>query len=84
LTLPRQTIAGLGLPWRSSTKAVLATGNVQQLDIHTATIIWDGKPRTVLIQAIDATTLLGMALLIGYDLRARIRPGGAVEIEAIP
>ena len=77
LTLPPALIASLGLPWRS-------LGSVEQFDVYAATVVWDGTPRRVLVQAIDAAPLLGMALLVGYDLRARVIDGGAVAIEAIP
>jgi predicted aspartyl protease len=53
LTLPPSLIASLSLPWRSRSSAVLANGNVVQFDIYTATIIWDGVPRPIVIQAID-------------------------------
>jgi clan AA aspartic protease len=84
LTLPPSLIARLGLPWRSRSSAILANGNVEQFDIHVATIVWDGMPRPILIQAIDNVPLLGMALLMGYDLRARVTVGGSVQIEAVP
>ena len=84
LTLPPALIASLGLPWRSLGGAVLANGSVEQFDVYAATVVWDGTPRRVLVQAIDTAPLLGMALLVGYDLRARVIDGGAVAIEAIP
>ena len=84
LTLPPALIASLGLSWRSRSCAILADGSVQQFDIYAATVIWDGMPRPILIQAIDTAPLLGMALLGGYDLRVRVAVGGSVQIEAIP
>jgi predicted aspartyl protease len=84
MTLPSSLIASLGLPWRSRTSAILANGNVEQMDVYAATIVWDGMPRSILIQAIDNVPLLGMALLVGYDLRARVTVGGVVQIEAVP
>jgi len=84
LTLPPSIMASLGLAWRSRSSAILANGNVVQFDIHSATIIWDGMARPILIQAIDNVPLIGMALLVGFDLRARVRVGGVVQIEAAP
>jgi clan AA aspartic protease len=84
LTLAPSLIASLGLPWRSRSSAILANGNVEQFDIYAATVIWDGMPRSILVPAIDSTPLLGMALLVGYDLRVRVIVGGSVEIEAVP
>jgi clan AA aspartic protease len=84
LTLPPSLIASLGLPWRSRSSATLANGNIQQLDVYTATVVWDSTPRSILIQAVDNVPLLGMALLVGYDLRVRVAVGGSVQIEAVP
>src|SRR5207253_11506880 len=84
LTLPPSLIASLGLPWRSRSSAILANGRVEQIDIHAGAIIWDGISRPILIQALDNVPLLGMALLVGYDLRARVTVGGLVQIEAAP
>ena len=84
LTLPLSLIASLGLPWRSRSNAILANGHVEQIDIHAGTIVWDGVSRPILIQALDNVPLLGMALLVGYVLRARVTVGGLVQIEAVP
>jgi predicted aspartyl protease len=84
LTLPPPLIATLGLTWRSRSSAILANGAVEQFDVYTATVIWDGTPRRILVQAIDTPPLLGMALLVNHDLRVRVQAGGAVEIEAVP
>ncbi len=84
LTLPSKLITGLGLPWLSRANAVLASGTVEQFDIYAATVLWDGTARSILVQAIDTAPLLGMALLKGYDLRARVIGGGGVQVEVIP
>ncbi len=84
LTLPPSLIASLGLPWRSRTSAILANGNVEEFDIYAATVIWDGIPPRILVQAINNIPLLGMALLVGYDLRARVIVGVSLQIEAFP
>jgi clan AA aspartic protease len=84
LTLPSTVITGLGLPWRSRANAVLANGTVEPFEIYAATVLWDGMARPILVQAIDTAPLLGMALLNGYDLRARVIVGGGVQVEAIP
>jgi clan AA aspartic protease len=84
LTLPPSLIGSLGLSWRSRTSAILANGQVEQFDVYVATVIWDGVPRLILVQAINNPPLLGMALLAGYDLRARLIVGGSVQVEAVP
>jgi predicted aspartyl protease len=82
--LPSSLIASLDLPWRSRSSAILANGNVEECDIYVATVIWDGVERSILVQAMENVPLLGMAMLVGYDLRARVVAGGSVEIEAVP
>ena len=84
LTLPPATIAHLGLRWRSRAIATLADGSIQRFDVHSAIVVWDGAPRSILVQAIDTTPLLGMALLVDFDLRVRVQIGGVVQIEAVP
>lgn len=49
LTLPPDMIANLGLPWRTRGLVVLANGTQEPCDIYAATIIWDGKPRPILV-----------------------------------
>jgi clan AA aspartic protease len=84
LTLLPSLIASLGLPWYSTGTAVLANGQIVQFDLYPATVVWDGVAQPIFLQSSDSAPLLGLRLLYGHDLRARIEPGGRVEIEAIP
>jgi predicted aspartyl protease len=84
LTLPPAIIGALGLPWKGFGYLVLGNGQIEQYDQYTATIVWDGAPRSVLVDAVEVSPLLGMKLLAGNDLKALLAPGGRVEIEAIP
>lgn len=84
LTLPFSIIEMLDLTWRSRSSAILANGHVEECDIYAATVDWDGVKRPVLVEAMENAPLLGMALLVGHDLRAQVVAGGRVEIEAIP
>ncbi len=84
LTLPPARIAALGLPWLCRQQGVLADGSVQVFDVYSATVIWDGRPRTVEVESIDATPLIGMALLHRHDLTMRVESGGVVTITAVP
>lgn len=84
LTLPLSIIESLGLAWRSRSSALLANGQVEECDIYAAKVIWDGVERSVLVQGIENDPLLGMGLLVGCDLRARVIVDGVVEIERIP
>ncbi len=84
LTLPPTLIATLGLSWRTRGLVMLANGTEDQCDIYTATVIWDGSPRHILVEAADTEPLIGMALLYGYDVRMQVVEGGGVTIEALP
>jgi clan AA aspartic protease len=84
LTLSPAAIANLGLEWRSRSSAVLASGRIVEFDIYAATVIWDGEPRQILVQAIENVPLMGMRMLARHDLRARVEVGGLVEIEPVP
>jgi len=81
LTLPLSLIDDLGLPWRLREAAVLANGQSEEIDVYDATILWDGQELDILVVALEAESLIGMELLLGFDLRARIEVGGKVEIE---
>jgi clan AA aspartic protease len=84
LALPPALVGSLGLTWVLHGSATLANGRTEPCDVYAANIIWDGVDRYVMVPAIDCAPLLGMTLLIGYDLRVRVAVGGVVEIEAIP
>lgn len=84
LTLPPALIASLRLSWLCRQQGLLADGSVQVFDVFTATVIWDGQPRTVEVESVDAAPLIGMALLHNHDLRIQILRGGAVTIAALP
>lgn len=84
LTLPSALIAALGLPWLSRQEGQLADGTFQVLDVFAAAILWDGRPRTVEVEALDAQPLVGMALMRGHELRVHVKPGGVVTIAGVP
>ena len=76
LTLPLAVIASLGLRWRTRGLVMLANGTEDHCDIYGATVIWDGRPRNILVEAADTDPLVGMALLYGHDLHMQIIEGG--------
>lgn len=83
LTLPPSLILSLGLPFRSRGSALLADGSLAQFDIYAATLIWDGIPRNILVEAADTDPLLGMGLLYGCNINIRAVDGGTVTIERL-
>jgi clan AA aspartic protease len=84
LTLPPSTILTLGLVWTSRCTAILADGRTEQLDTYRATVLWDGRLVDIEVYAVDSGPLIGMKLLEGYELRAEVKVGGTVTIEALP
>ena len=53
LSLPLADIIALGLPWRRRGRALLADGTDSVFDIYEATVVWDGMPPRVAIDAAD-------------------------------
>ncbi len=83
LTLPPNLISALGLPFRSRGSAILADGSQAHFDIHVATVVWNGLPRNILVEAADTNPLVGMSLLYGHDIRIQAVDGGRVTIERL-
>jgi clan AA aspartic protease len=83
LTLPPTVIAALNLRWRSFGRGILADGSVSAFDVYQAKILWDGRVRPVFVDEFDATPLLGMALLRGYEYKMQVRARGKVTIKRL-
>jgi hypothetical protein len=45
--------------------------------------VWDGHPRTILVEAADTDPLIGMSLLYGYDLHIQAIDGGNVTLQRL-
>lgn len=84
LTLPASVITTLQLPWRTRGHLILANGTADTCDIYTATVLWDGRPRRILVEEADTDPLVGMALLYGYEVGIEVIEGGRVSIVALP
>ena len=84
VTLPPELITAFGLVWRRRGRALLADGRESVFDIYEATILWDGQPYRVAVDAADTEPLVGMALLEGYELTVQVRAGGSVTITPLP
>jgi len=84
LTLPPALVTALGLSWLCRQPGMLADGRVEYFDVYVATVIWDGQPRTVEVEAADTDPLVGMSLLDHHALRIDILDGGVVTITALP
>ena len=81
LTLPPTMIRELELEWLSDGHAVLADGSECLFDVHEGEVLWDRRRVLIRIDASDATPLVGMRLLEGFELTMQIRPDGPVHIK---
>src|SRR5262249_49265379 len=84
LTLPPLLVTTLGLAWLCRQPGILADGRVEYFDVYVATVIWDGQPRTVEVEAVDAEPLVGMSLLEHHTLRIDGLNGGTGTITQLP
>ena len=84
LTLPPTVIVALNLRWRTFGRGTLADGSVSFFDVYQASVVWDGRGRRVFVDEFDATPLVGMALLRGYEFKMQVRARGKVTIKRLP
>ena len=84
LTLPPTLIAALHLRWRTFGRGILADGSVSTFDVYQAKVVWDSRVRPVFVDEFDATPLVGMAMLRGYEYKMQVRARGRVTIKRLP
>ena len=84
LTLPPSVISSLDLRWQTLGRGVLADGSVTSFDVYRAKVVWDGRIRAVFVDEFDATPLVGMAMLRGYEYKTQVRARGKVMIRRLP
>jgi clan AA aspartic protease len=76
LVLPQREIDDLSLSSSGTVKAILADGSEVALLRYTCLIDWFGEGRELEVVANDGDyPLLGVGLLLGYDLRISYRSG---------
>jgi clan AA aspartic protease len=84
LTLPFSLIAALGLVLAARGQVNLADGSTEEFDIYLGTVLLDGRPLDIEIEAVEVPPLVGMSLLDGYDVHIQAIIGGRVTIERLP
>jgi clan AA aspartic protease len=84
LTLSPALVGQLGLPHIGQSRALLANGQEELLDLYEVTLLWDGQWRTVEADAADTDALVGMSLLHRYSVYVEAVEGGQVVIAALP
>lgn len=83
LTLPSATITTLGLTWYMQQEGILGDGSLCMFNVYEASVIWDGKVRSIEINESEADPLIGMGLVEGYELKIQGIPGGLVTITSL-
>ncbi len=81
LTLPRVLVSELGLPFVTTSQALLADGGEATFDVHRVTVLLDGESKSVDVYVSDAAPLAGMRLLDGHRVCLDVEPRGRVVIE---
>ena len=82
LTLPTTLVTELGLPFAYIGRAFLANDDEVSFDVHDVTVLWDGQPRHIKVDATGSTPLMGMLLLERHSLSIEVESGGRVVIQA--
>ncbi len=84
LTLPRVVLERFQARPLTVVIVTLADGSKTSADLYELTVLWDGQPLTIEVDAAETEPLIGMALLAGHDLQMRVVPDGEVTITPIP
>ncbi len=80
LILPAAMVQSLSLQYLARTQSMLANGKMEDFDVYAATILWDEQERLIEVDVTGAESLVGTALLDGYELRIQFQPEGNVNI----
>lgn len=80
LSLPSQTLHGLAVAVESERAFEMADGSRTTARTWSATALWDGTPRAILIVEMAGERLLGMDLLWQSRITLEARAYGPVEI----
>ena len=83
LCVPKQFVTALGLQFEYNMRANLADNSNVLLPVYRATILWNGKERTVRVLATGERPLIGTALLDGCELVIQFTEGGLVTVEEL-
>jgi clan AA aspartic protease len=84
ISLPRKTIAAMGMRRHGRRMAELADGRIVAFDYFAGSVTWHGRRTTVLVDEAPGDPLIGMKLLEGSELNIRVKRGGAVSIRPMP
>jgi hypothetical protein len=60
--------------------AFLGDGSRSPFDAHEGTVLWDSRPRRVIVEVADTEPLVGMKLMRESELKIEVVEGGLVSI----
>jgi clan AA aspartic protease len=83
LALSPAAVAFLGLPLRGQVLVDVADARSIRVPVHSATILWDGRPLEGDVFAMGKRFLIGTKLLDGHDVQIQFTEGGRVSIEPL-
>jgi clan AA aspartic protease len=84
LSMPAAMVASLGLIATIGERVNIGDGSTVLVQVHAATVIWEGKARSIEVHAMGNERLIGMRMLASHDLSIRVQDGGPVSISLIP
>lgn len=84
LSLPPHLVVTLDLPFDRKISLRLADGTVLYCDRYVAMVEWHGREEPILVYEVETNPLLGMAMLLGSELKAQVVVGGTVEVTELP
>jgi clan AA aspartic protease len=83
MTLSPEAVAALNLPFFEPMEANLADCTSIVVNVHVASIIWEGREIDVLVLAMGRRPLLGTALLAGKELVVQFVDRGLVTVDDV-
>lgn len=84
LTLPSDLIERLGLPRIGELPITLGDGQIVDVEMYLAIVLWHGEERIVQVLSTEGKPLIGMSLLHGNRLTLDVVTDGEVTIESLP
>ncbi len=83
LTLPVAAVTAMGLRFLHRTSADLADNSIVDMNVHHATILWNGAEMDVPVLATGRRPLLGTALLDACELVVQFADGGLATVDSL-
>jgi clan AA aspartic protease len=79
-SLSFELISELNLSRIGQAQLTLADGTIINSNVYEATILWEGQPRIIQVDAFESSILVGMSLLKNCDFNMRVAVNSPVSI----